>query len=324
MKNSLSFYLLILSFNFSVYSQQHYDITVSKDGSGDFTTIQEAIDYIPHLRKKRTFVLIKNGTYKEKIILPSTKAYVSFIGEHIDSTIICYDDYASSKNVFGESVGTSGSTGFYVFGPCFEAENITFSNTAGPVGQAVAVRIDGDMVVFRNCKFLGFQDTLYLHGEKSRQYYINCYIEGTVDFIFGWSTAVFDSCTIFCKNRGYITAASTQKETNYGFIFRSCNITGDSDTASHFLGRPWRPYAKTVFLHCFLDKNIRTEGWDNWRNPDNEKTLYYAEYKNYGPGSNTEKRVSWSHQLTDEETEKYTLENIFGDWNPCQNNNHNH
>lgn len=308
--------LLTLIYGLSIKSQETYDIVVAKDGSGNFTTIQEAIDYVPHLRKNRTYIFIKDGIYKEKLILPSTKENVSFIGQSVDSTIITFDDYAARNNVFGETIGTSGSSGFFIFGNGFEAENITFSNTAGPVGQAVAVRIDGDRVAFRNCRFLGYQDTLYPHGKNSRQYYKNCYIEGTVDFIFGWSTAVFDSCTIFCKNKGYITAASTSENTDFGFVFRYCTITGNSDSASHYLGRPWRPYAKTVFIQCFLDKNILSEGWNNWNEPAKEKTAYYAEYKNYGPGSSTSARASWSHQLNDKEAKKYTLKNIFKDWEP--------
>lgn len=229
-------------------------------------------------------------------------------------TILTYNDFASKKNRFGEEMGTTGSTSFYVFGDEFIAENITFENSSGPVGQAVAVRVDGDKVMFRNCRFLGFQDTLYPHGERSRQYYKDCYIEGTVDFIFGWSTAVFDNCEIYCKEKGYITAASTNPDTQHGFVFINCMITGSAEANSFYLGRPWRPYAKTVFINCFLDKQIRAEGWHNWNKPDAEKTAFYAEYKNHGPGAQPTSRVAWSHQLTDEEAQRYTLENIFGDW----------
>ncbi|MBN1186869.1 MAG: hypothetical protein JXB49_31620 [Bacteroidales bacterium] len=292
------------------------DFIISKDGSGDFTTVQEAIYAVPDFRSKRTIIYIKNGIYKEKLLLPLTKINITFIGQNVDSTIITYDDYASVKNRFGENIGTSGSSGFYINGDGFTAENITFSNTAGPVGQAVAVRIMGDMVMFRNCKFLGCQDTLYPRGEKSRQYFKNCYIEGTVDFIFGWSTAVFDSCDIFCKRRGYITAASTLEETKYGFVFLNCNITGDAPDSSFYLGRPWRPYSNVVYIKCRMSSIIKPEGWHNWDKEENEKTARYAEYKCYGPGFQPDKRVKWSHQLTDEEAKEYTLEKIFGDWNP--------
>lgn len=296
---------------------QDYDFVVAKDDSGDFKTVQEAINAVPDFRKNQTTIYIKNGTYKEKLTLPASKTMVRFVGEDVNKTILTYDDYASRKNRFGEEIGTTGSSSFFIFGDDFTAENITFENSAGPVGQAVAVRIDGDRVMFNHCRFLGFQDTLYPHGEHSRQYYKHCYIEGTTDFIFGWSTAVFDNCEIYCKKGGqYITAASTLEETPYGFVFLNCRITGDAPENSFYLGRPWRPYAKTVFIHCFMDKQIKPEGWHNWDKPNAEQTAFYAEYDSKGPGAHPSSRVSWSHQLTDEEAKAYTLENIFNDWKP--------
>ena len=215
-----------------------YDFVVAQDGIGNFKSVQGAINAVPDLRKNRTFIFIKNGTYKEKLTLAPNKTNVSFIGESVEKTILTYDDYAQKKNMFGENIGTSGSSSFFIYGDGFIAENITFENSSGPVGQAVAARIDGDQVSFKNCRFLGFQDTLYPHGEKSRQYYLKCYIEGTVDFIFGWATAVFDSCTIFGKLSGYFTAASTLPETKYGFVFLNCKITGNALADSFYLGRP--------------------------------------------------------------------------------------
>lgn len=298
--------------------QEQFDFTVATDGSGDFVTVQAAIDAVPHLRKKRTYILIKPGVYKEKLSLASTKTNISFIGEDVTTTILTYDDYASKLNTFGEEIGTSGSSSFFVNGDGFEAENITFENSSGPVGQAVAVRVDGDRVKFTNCRFLGFQDTLYPHGKGSRQYYKNCYIEGTVDFIFGWSTAVFEGCEIFCKRSAYITAASTEEGTDYGFVFKNCQITGTAEAHSMYLGRPWRPYAKTVFMNCDLGNLIQPEGWHNWNSAEKEKTAFYAEYKNTGASYTPTERVSWSHQLTDEEAKEYTLEKIFGDWDPTE------
>jgi pectinesterase len=296
--------------------KKRYDFIVAKDGSGNYKTVQEAIDAVPNMRKKETRIFIKNGVYKEKLVLPESKTMVTFIGESADKTILTFDDFATRKNIFGEEIGTSGTAGFYIYGTNFSAENICFQNTAGPVGQAVAVLVAGDRVRFKNCRFLGFQDTLYTFGRESRQYYNNCYIEGTVDFIFGASTAVFDSCTIFCKRKGFVTAASTPENKKYGYVFLHCNITGEAAENSYSLGRPWRPYAKTVFLYCRLGKMIAPEGWNNWESEINEKTAYYAEYKNEGEGSAITKRVPWSHQLRDEEAEFYTIETIFGDWNP--------
>lgn len=294
--------------------QIHHDFVVAADGSGDFKTIQEAFNAVPDYRKNATTILLRKGTYKEKLTLATSKTNVKLIGEDALKTIVTYDDYASKKNRFGEEIGTTGSTSFFVFGDEFSAENITFENSSGPVGQAVAVRVDGDKVIFRNCRFLGFQDTLYPHGEKSRQYYKDCYIEGTVDFIFGWSTAVFEGCTVFCKKDGYVTAASTLEGTPHGFVFMNCKITGDAPEASVYLGRPWRPFARTVFLNCFLDKQIKPAGWHNWNKPDAEKTSFYAEYQSTGPGAKPASRVPWSHQLTAQEASHYTLEAIFGDW----------
>jgi len=293
------------------------DFVVAKDGSGDFSTVQDAINAVPDFRKTRTTIFIKEGVYKEKLILPASKCMVSLIGESAEKTLLTNDDFASKKNSFDEEMGTSGSASFYVFGEDFYAENITFENSSGPVGQAVAVRVDGDRAFFRNCRFLGFQDTLYPHGDRSRQYYLNCYIEGTVDFIFGWSTAVFEQCEIFCKEGGgYVTAASTLEETSFGFVFKHCRITGDAAAGSFYLGRPWRPFAKTVFIECELGNQIKVEGWHNWNKPDAEQNAFYAEYKNTGPGAATDGRVSWSRQLTDKEAAGYTLEQIFAGWKP--------
>lgn len=297
------------------FSQSMYDFVVAADGSGNFKTVQEAFNAVPDFRKNVTTILLKPGTYKEKLILAGSKTNVKLVGEDPVKTIITYDDYASKKNRFGEEMGTTSSSSFFIFADGFVAMNITFENSAGPVGQAVAVRVDGDKVMFVNCHFLGFQDTLYPHGEKSRQYYKDCYIEGTVDFIFGWSTAVFDNCTIFCKKGGgYITAASTLETTPVGFVFKNCKITGDAPDASFYLGRPWRPYAKTVFVDCYLDKLIRSAGWHNWDKQDAERTAYYGEYNSTGPGANATARVPWSHQLSAGEAKFYSLENIFGDW----------
>ncbi|RAW00044.1 pectinesterase family protein [Pseudochryseolinea flava] len=287
------------------------DFIVSADGSGNFKTVQEAINAVPDFRKKETIIFVKAGTYKEKLQLHPTKQKVKLIGEDVQKVKITYDDFASRKNSFGEEIGTGATASVLIFGDDFFAENITFENAAGPVGQAVAVRVNGDRVQFVNCRFLGFQDTLYAHGDRSRQYYKNCYIEGTVDFIFGWSTAFFDNCTIFCKKSGYVTAASTLEGQPFGLVFLNCKITGDAPESTFYLGRPWRPFAKTVFINCFLDKQIKPEGWHNWNKPDAEKTSFYAEYKSHGPGAKGD-RVLWAKQLSDDEAAKYTVENVLG------------
>lgn len=301
---------------------QEFDFIVSKDGKGDFETIQEAFDAVPDFRKNETRILLKPGIYHEKLILASSKTNISLIGESAETTIVTYDDFAQKKNKFGEEMGTTGSSSFFVFGEGFYAKNITFENSSGPVGQAVAVRVDGDKVIFEKCRFLGFQDTLYPHGDRSRQYYKDCYIEGTVDFIFGWSTAVFENCEIFSKNgNGYVTAASTEEETEYGFVFIDCKLTGEGEDGSIYLGRPWRDFAQTVFINTEMGAHIKPEGWNNWDKPHAEKTAYYAEFGSTGPGAKLKERVSWSHQLTKEEAAKYTVQSILAGtdgWDPTE------
>lgn len=300
---------------------RHYDLVVAKDGSGDFFTVQEAINAVPDYRKNaRTTILIKEGSYKEKVIIPASKNAVSLIGQ--GEVKITYDDYASKPNIFGENKGTSGSSSCYIYAPDFYAENITFENTSGPVGQAVACFVSADRAYFKKCKFLGFQDTLYTYGKGCRQYYDECYIEGTVDFIFGWSTAVFNRCHIHSIGNGYITAPSTDKGQKYGYVFYNCEITANSDVDKVYLSRPWRPYAQAVFIQCNMGKHILPEGWDNWRNKNNEKTVFYAEYKSKGEGANPGKRVAYSKQLKN--TEGYSIEEVLSGndgWNPSKNGN---
>ena len=309
--------VMVCLFNFAkMYAAPQADFIVAMDGTGQYLTIQEAINAVPDYRKKETTIFIRNGIYKEKLILPESKSLVTFIGENVDSTIICYDDFASKKNIFGEEKGTSGSAAFYIYAPNFTAKNISFSNTAGPVGQAVAVLVAGDKARFFNCKFLGNQDTLYTYGKESRQYYNHCYIEGTVDFIFGWSTAVFDSCTIYGKQSGFFTAASTPEGKAFGYVFLHCNFTGNAPPSSFYLGRPWRPFAKTAILFSNIDNLVKPEGWNNWNKPEAELSSFYAEYGNTGVGASSKSRVSWSRQLTVEEAGGFTLENIFPGWDP--------
>lgn len=315
MKKIIAFISLVFSLSFNVKANQ-YDFVVDQGGRGDFRTVQEAINAVPDFRKKQTTIFIKKGIYKEKLNLSGSKKMVRFIGEDKDQTILTYDDFAQKKNLFGEDKGTSGSSSFYIYGDDFTAENITFQNSSGPVGQAVAVQVIGDRVHFINCKFLGFQDTLYTFGYGSRQLYENCYIEGTTDFIFGSATAYFKSCDIYCKIGGsFITAASTPDTVKYGYVFKNCKITGE-EGASYYLGRPWRPYAKVVYIECDMGAFIKPQGWDFWGKEDNKNTAFYAEYKNKGLGYKPEKRVNWSHQLTKEEVKNYEISKVLRGWTP--------
>jgi pectinesterase len=297
-------------------------LVVAADGSGNYKTVQQAINAVPDSSKQTTSIYIKKGIYKEKLILPATKLHVQMVGEDKNKTIITYDDYHSRKDSTGKEIGTSGSASFYSYGSDFSAENLTFENSAGlSAGQAVAVWVAGDRSAFKNCRFLGFQDTLYTFGPGSRQLYLDCYIEGTVDFIFGAATAWFQNCTIYCKKGGYVTAASTPNGAAYGYVFKDCKITGDAPDGSFYLGRPWRPYAKVVYINCDLGSHIIPAGWDFWRNEANKATAYYAEYKNTGAGFKPNERVSWSHQLSDDEVMQYTLKNVLGgndNWDPLK------
>ncbi|KFF11848.1 pectin esterase [Chryseobacterium soli] len=299
-------------------------IVVSKDGKGNFTTIQQAVDAVENGTAARTRIIIKPGIYQEKITVSETKGPILMEGENPENTIITYDDYASKKNADGKEIGTTGSATVFIFSNDFTAKNISFKNSSGKVGQAVAVLTAGDRIAFENCRFLGFQDTLYLKGTQdlqdktkpSRNYFRNCYIEGTTDYIFGAGTAVFENCTIYSKeSASYVTAASTPQDNAFGFVFIQCKITGNAAEHSVYLGRPWRPFAKTVYIDCEMNSTIKPEGWHNWNKPDAEKTTLYAEYNSKGAGAPISKRVSWSHQLTPTERKNYTTVNILKGWN---------
>lgn len=300
-------------------SENERDFVVDEDGSGGFETVQAAIDAVPDFRDEETRILIREGRYEEKLILPTSKTNVTFVGEDVEETVLTNDDYNGKPNGLGEEFGTTSSSSFFLFGDDFTARDITFQNDAGRVGQAVAVRVDGDRAVFENCRFLGNQDTLYTHGRDSRQYYRDCYVEGTVDFVFGWATAFFEDCEIACKGEsGYVTAASTSEAKDFGYVFDDCDVVGTDEDADQafYLGRPWRPDARTVFLHSYLGEHVRPEGWHNWGESHKEETSFYAEYENDGPGDAPDERVPWSHQLTEDEAADYTLENVFDGWDP--------
>lgn len=296
---------------------RHYDFVVAKDGSGDFFTVQEAINAVPDFRKEsRTTIYIRKGVYKEKLIIPASKINVSLIGA--EGAVISGDDYASKPNRFGENMSTSGSASCYIYAPDLICENLTFENTAGRVGQAVACFVAGDRVIFRNCRFLGNQDTLYNFGKHCRQYFEDCYIEGTVDFIFGSSTAVFNRCIVHSLSKGYLTAPSTPQDEAYGYVFIDCRLTAADGVEKVYLARPWRPYAKSVFIHCEMGGHILPVGWHNWNKKDAEKTIFFAEYENTGAGAATKKeRAKFGHQLKN--LKGYSIEEILAGedgWNP--------
>ncbi len=282
-------------------------ITVAADGSGDFKTLPEAIAAIPDKSAERTVIHLKPGTYQGQIVLPAGKSKVTFEGEDIATTVLTYAWNQNEPVPDGESGKYKGAA-VVILGDDFRAENLTFQNTSGDHGQAMALRTYGDRAVIRHCRLLGWQDTLLT--ATNRQYFRDCYIEGRVDFIYGAATVVFDRCEIHSKNGGYVTAASTPQDHPVGFVFMNCRLTGEGKEA--FLGRPWRPYGSVTYLNCEMGAHIKPEGWDNWRNADNEKTARYAEFGSTGPGANPSNRAGWSKQLTKEEAARITISTVLG------------
>jgi pectinesterase len=328
--NILKYIFLCLIISQSLFAQtskskkSKYNFVVAQDGSGNFKTVQEAFDAVPKLKQDRTVIFVKNGTYKEVVTLEADKNNVTLIGEDVDKVVITYDNYSSKINpVTNKGYGTSGSSTSFIIGTGFYAKNITFENTSGTVGQALAINIQGDKAIFKNCKFLGFQDTMY--GADGRQYFKDCYIEGSTDFIFGSSTTFFDNCTLHTKGGSAITAASTKEYVNFGYVFSNCKITGTGPNITT-LGRPWRPYAAVVFLNTEMGDAIKPAGWNNWGKTENESTARYSEYNSSGAGAHLNERVSWMKKLTTDEAKLYTVKNVLkttyanppvvDNWNP--------
>jgi pectinesterase len=321
MKQKMVFSLLMscmLVAAHALHAQSTYpsSFTVAQDGSGNFKTIQEAIFAARDLSQQQVTIHIKNGVYNEKLIIPSWKTNITLLGESRDGTIITYNDHAgkrlATRDEFlkTDSLRTFTSYTVLVEGNDCRIENLTIKNTSGRVGQGVALHVEGDRFVAKGCTLIGNQDTLYAATE-SRQFYDNCYIEGTTDFIFGEATCVFRRCTLKNLVNSFIAAPSTRPGTKYGFVFLDCTLIADTSVTKAFLGRPWRPYGKAVYINANMGKHIAKEGWDNWRNPAQEKTAVFAEYKSYGEGADAAGRVKWAKQLTAKEAKQYTLEKIF-------------
>lgn len=289
-------------------TQWKRNIVVARDGSGDYRTLTEAMEGIRAFMDYKVTVFIKNGTYKEKVIVPSWIENVDFVGESVENTVITYDDHANINKM-----GTFRTYTVKVEGSGITFKNLTIENNAARLGQAVALHTEGDRLMFINCRFLGNQDTIYTGAAGTRLHFQDCYIEGTTDFIFGPSTALFEGCVIHSKSNSYVTAASTPANIEVGYVFKNCKLTADASVEKVYLGRPWRPYAATVFINCELGKHICPAGWENWRNPENEKTARYAEYGSTGEGASTEGRVKWAKQLTKKEAAKYDdMKYVFG------------
>lgn len=310
-------------------------ITVAKDNSRDFNSIQQAVDSIPAGTPETIY--IKKGIYKERVEV--RKNNISFVGESTDDTIITESYYARMIMPDGSKRGTFRSYTFFVYADNFTASNLTFENAAGfgdEFGQAIAVYAEGDNITFRNCKILGHQDTLFtgplpmkekqpggftgptIDGIRRvvHQLYEDCYIAGEIDFIFGSATAYFKNCTLFALNRNqeinaFYTAPSTYEGQAFGYVFESCTFTGNCPPKSVALSRPWRIHAKTVLLNCSYSDQIIDEGFTDWNKPESHETVYYAEYNGHGEGFKPEKRAAYVHQLNESEAALYTLENVM-------------
>ena len=317
---------------------QRYDIVVSADGHGDYMTVQEGINACPdYSHSEITRVLIRKGVYKEEVVIPHNKFRLYIKGEDALETVITFDKYAKATWPGRDFViGTSGSATIYIHSSYVTFEDITFENSAGEgkdIAQAVAVFTDGDFLFFNRCRFIGNQDTLYTYGRYGknggikRNYYKDCYIEGTTDFIFGPSICYFENCHIHSKKNSYVTAASTLQGQKYGYVFKNCRLTADPGIDKCYLGRPWGAYAKTVFIDCELGAHILPEGWHDWEKegkPNTKKNSYYAEYGSTGPGARGP-RVKWAHTLKARDLKNYTFEKVMFQkedgiiWNPYDN-----
>ena len=321
----LAFMLLIAAIPISAANK--YDnpdtLVVSRDGTGEFRTIDEAIEVCRAFMDYQKVIYVKKGVYKEKLIIPSWLTNITICGEDRDNTIITYDDHANIKMpvggldseaaVKGKPMGTFRTYTLKVQGSYITLKDITIENNAAKLGQAVALHTEGDHILVQNCRLLGNQDTVYTGVGGTRIAFYDCYIEGTTDFIFGPSTVWLENCEIHSKANSYITAASTPANQKYGYIFYKCKLTADEGIDKVYLGRPWRPFAATIFMDCEMGNHIRPEGWHNWNNPKNEETARYAEYGNHGEGASLKGRVAWSKKLTKKEAAKVTLLDAFGE-----------
>lgn len=307
----------------TTFAANKYDnpdtIVVSRDGTGEFRTIGEAIEVCRAFMDYHKVIYVKRGVYKEKLIVPQWLTNIEILGEDRDATVITYDDHANIPNpATGRGIGTFRTYTVKVEGNSITFRNITIENNAARLGQAVALHTEGDRLVFVNCRLLGHQDTVYTGVAGTRLFFRDCYIEGTTDFIFGPSTAWFENCEIRSRADSYITAASTPKDRPYGYIFNRCRLTADANVTKVYLGRPWRDYGYTLFIDCEMGRHIRPEGWHHWQK-ERQQTARYMEYGNSGEGAATDRRAPWTRRLTKKEAAKITIEEVFSindKWTP--------
>jgi pectinesterase len=292
-------------------------IHVAQTGKADYRSIQSALDAVPSGNNEAILIQVAPGIYSEVITVDARKSFITLQGSDAANTIIRFNNHAGTRLSNGDTLNTWTCATAFIYGNDFTARNISFVNDAGfSAGQAVALRVEGNRARFFSCRMTGFQDVLFLSGSGVKQYFQDCYMEGTTDFIFGAATAVFQSCHIHSKKNSHVTAASTNSIIPFGFVFFDCKLTADENINKVSLGRPWSPTASVTYIRCEMGAHIIPEGWNNWKNPANEATARYAEYGSYGPGGNTSKRASWSKQLTAAEAASIHLEKVFAPWQP--------
>lgn len=312
-------------------------IHISQDGTGDFTSIQAALNTIPSDNQEEIILYLHKGVYHEQVTV--AVPHVTFLGESRDETVITGDLSARTILEDGMKRGTFRTYTCFIDSHHFTARNMTFENAAGPgpqAGQALALYVDGDVILFDDCRFLGNQDTLFTGplppkeiepngfiGPKQfapringRHCYQNCYIEGDVDFIFGSATAYFEGCTFFSKDihrdvNGYVTAASTPEGQAYGYVMKNCRFEGNCPDGTVYLGRPWREFAQTVLIDCYMGAHIHPEGWHDWNKPHARQTALFAEYGSYGPGAVMERRPDWIKRLSPEDLSRYERDAVL-------------
>jgi len=302
--------LVFLMFQQGVISMVSDTLVVAKDGTGHFTSLQEAIQSLPSFPAERQYIFIKKGVYHEKVVLPEWNPNVTIMGEDASQTFISFDDHF--KKIDKGRNSTFYTSTFLVAAADVLLKNLTIENLSGEVGQAIALSITSHRVRVEGCRIIGNQDTLYLSGTGTK-YFFHCHIEGTTDYIFASAAVFFEDCTLHSKKDSYITAASTPEHQDYGFVFSNCKLTAAPHVTHLYLGRPWRRYAKTVFLNCLFEAPIATQGWQSWNQSEATNKVFYAEFKNYGAGSNVAHRVGWSQQLTRRQAKKFTKSKILND-----------
>lgn len=294
--------------------------TVAPDGTGMFKSIQEAINAAPQLTDPAApwTIRIRPGIYHELIYVMREKRFIRLVGDDPAKTIITGKLYAGMLGQDGQPIGTFRTPTLWIDADDFAVEGLTIANDAGAVGQALALRVDGDRVAVRNCRLLGWQDTLL--SNRGRHYFEHCTITGAVDFIFGGGTAYFEDCDLKCTGDGFITAASTLPYDEHGFVFNHCRIRGANPAVRTYLGRPWRAFAAVLFMNSEMTDVVLPDGWQNWEQPSREKTSRFAEFNNHGPGSGPAGRVPWAATLSATEAQAITPNRILAGrdhWSPA-------